>query len=168
MDIRLDRPIVFVDLETTGLNPSYDRIVEITVIKVHPDGSEEQRTVRINPEMPIPAGATSVHGITDEDVVNQPPFSRYAKNLLAFLDGSDLAGFNAIRFDLPMLRAEFARVGVRFDLEGRNVVDPMAIFHQMEPRDLAAAYKRYYGEYLRDSSLCPLAGFAKYSVSRWR
>ena len=146
MDIRLDRPIVFVDLETTGLNPSYDRIVEITVIKVHPDGSEEQRTVRINPEMPIPAAATSVHGITDEDVVNQPPFSRYAKNLLAFLDGSDLAGFNAIRFDLPMLRAEFARVGVRFDLEGRNVVDPMAIFHQMEPRDLAAAYKRYCGK----------------------
>ena len=104
MDIRLDRPIVFVDLETTGLNPSYDRIVEITAIKVHRDGSEEQRTVRINPEMRIPAAATSVHGITDEDVVNQPPFSRYAKNLLAFLDGTDLAGFNAIRFDLPMLR----------------------------------------------------------------
>jgi len=146
MDIRLDRPIVFIDLETTGLNPSYDRIVEITAIKVHPDGSEEQRTVRINPEMRIPAAATSVHGITDEDVVNHPPFSRYAKNLLAFLDGSDLAGFNAIRFDLPMLRAEFARVGVRFDLEGRNVIDPMAIFHQMEPRDLAAAYKRYCGK----------------------
>ena len=146
MDIRLDRPIVFIDLETTGLNPSYDRIVELTVIEVRPDGSEEEKTVRINPEVPIPAGATSVHGITDEDVVNQRPFSRYAKNLLAFLDGSDLAGFNAIRFDLPMLRAEFARVGVRFDLEGRNVVDPMAIFHQMEPRDLAAAYKRYCGK----------------------
>ena len=129
MNILMDRPIVFIDLESTGLNPSYDRIVEITVIKVHPDGSEEEKTVRINPEVPIPAGATSVHGITDEDVLNQPPFSRYAKNLLAFLDGSDLAGFNAIRFDLPMLRAEFARAGVRFDLEGRNVVDPMVIFH---------------------------------------
>ena len=87
MNIRMDRPIVFIDLESTGLNPSYNRIVELTVIKVHPDGSEEEKTVRINPEVPIPAGATSVHGITDEDVVNQPPFSRYAKNLLAFLDG---------------------------------------------------------------------------------
>ena len=86
MDIRLNRPIIFIDLETTDLNPSYDRTVELTVIKVRPDGSEEQKTVRINPEIGFPSAATSVHGITDEDVVNQPPFSRYAKNLMAFLD----------------------------------------------------------------------------------
>ena len=151
MDIALDRPIVFIDIETTGLNPSFDRIVELSVLKVHPDGSVEERTVRLNPEMPITLGATRVHGIKDEDVADQPAFSRYAKNLMAFLDGCDLAGFNAIRFELPVLRAEFVRAGMQFNLEGRNVVDPMAIFHQMEPRDLAAAYKKYCGKAMDDA-----------------
>ena len=103
MNIVLDRPIVFIDLETTGLSPSYDRIVELSVLKVHPDGPVEERTVRVNPGMPIPAGATRVHGITDEDVADQLAFHGYAKNLIVFLDGCDLAGFNAIRFDLPVL-----------------------------------------------------------------
>jgi DNA polymerase-3 subunit epsilon len=124
--------------------------VELTVIKVLPDGSEKERTVRINPDMPTPAGATSVHGITDEDVASQTPFSRYAKDFTAVLDRSDLAGFNAIRFDLPILRAQFARAGVRFEMEGRNAVDPMAIFHQMEPWDLDAAYRRYRGKAMDD------------------
>ena len=143
MNLSLDRPIAFIDLETTGLNPSFDRIIELSALKVHPDGSEEVKSVRVNPEMPISAGSTRVHGIKDEDVAGEATFSRYAKNLMAFLDGCDLAGFNAIRFDLPMLRAEFARVGIQLDLENRSVVDPMVIFHQMEPRDLGAAYQKY-------------------------
>ena len=116
MNLSLNRPIAFIDLETTGLNPSFDRIIELSVLKVHPDGSEEVKSVRVNPEMPISAGATRVHGIKDEDVAGEPTFGCYAKNLMAFLDGCDLAGFNAIRFDLPMLRAEFARVGMQLDL----------------------------------------------------
>ena len=148
MNLSLNRPIAFIDLETTGLNPSFDRIIELSVLKVHPDGSEEVKSVRVNPEMPISAGATRVHGIKDADVAGEPTFSQYAKNLLAFLDGCDLSGFNAIRFDLPMLRAEFARVGMQFDLENRKVVDPMVIFHQMEPRDLGAAYGKYCGKTL--------------------
>ena len=143
MNLSLDRPIAFIDLETTGLNPLFDRIIELSALKVYPDASEEVKSVRVNPEMPISAGATRVHGIKDEDVAGEPTFRQYAKNLLAFLDGCDLSGFNAIRFDLPMLRAEFARVGMHFDLEDRSVVDPMVIFHQMEPRDLGAAYIKY-------------------------
>jgi len=139
MNLALDRPIAFIDLETTGLNPSFDRIIELSALKVHPDGSEEVKSVRVNPEMPISAGATRVHGIKDADVAGEPTFRQYAKNLLAFLDGCDLSGFNAIRFDLPMLRAEFARVGMQFDLDNWKVVDPMVIFHQMEPRVLATS-----------------------------
>ena len=148
MNLSLDRPIAFIDLETTGLNPSLDRIIELSALKVYPDGSEEVESVRVNPEMPISAGATRVHGIKDADVAGEPTFRQYAKNLLAFLDGCDLSGFNAIRFDLPMLRAEFARVGMQFDVENRKVVDPMVIFHQMEPRDLGAAYSKYCGKTL--------------------
>ena len=148
MNLSLDRPIAFIDLETTGLNPLFDRIIELSALKVYPDASEEVKSVRVNPEMPISAGATRVHGIKDEDVAGEPTFRQYAKNLLAFLDGCDLSGFNAIRFDLPMLRAEFARVGMQLDLDNRSVVDPMVIFHQMEPRDLGAAYSKYCGKTL--------------------
>ena len=152
MNLSLDRPIAFIDLETTGLNPSFDRIVELSALKVYPDGSEEVKSVRVNPEMPISDGATRVHGIKDADVAGDPTFRQYAKNLLAFLDGCDLSGFNAIRFDLPMLRAEFARVGMELDLDNRKVVDPMVIFHQMEPRDLSAAYSKYCGKALNDAA----------------
>ena len=152
MNLSLDQPIAFIDLETTGLNSSFDRIIELSVLKVHPDGSEEMKSVRVNPEMPISAGAAKVHGIKDADVAGEPTFRQYAKNLMAFLDGCDLSGFNAIRFDLPMLRAEFARVGMKLNLENRKVVDPMVIFHQMEPRDLGAAYKKYCGKTLDDAA----------------
>jgi DNA polymerase-3 subunit epsilon len=152
MNLSLDQPIAFIDLETTGLNSSFDRIIELSVLKVHPDGSEEMKSVRVNPEMPISAGAAKVHGIKDADVAGEPTFRQYAKNLMAFLDGCDLSGFDAIRFDLPMLRAEFARVGMKLNLENRKVVDPMVIFHQMEPRDLGAAYKKYCGKTLDDAA----------------
>jgi len=148
MNLSLDRPIAFIDLDTTGLNPSFDRIIELSVLKIYPYGSEEMKNVRVNPVMPISAGVTRVHGIKDADVASKPTFDQYAKNLLAFLDGCDLSGFNAIRFDLPMLRVEFDRVGMQLDLENRKVVDHMIIFHQMEPRDLGAAYSKYCGKSL--------------------
>ena len=131
VNLSLDRPMVFIDLETTGLNPSFDRIIELSALKVHPDGSEEVKSVRLNPEMPISVGATRVHGITDPDVAREPTFRQSAKNLMAFLDGFALSGFNAIRFDRPMPRSEFARVGTQLDLDNCKVVDPMVIFHQM-------------------------------------
>ena len=165
MNLPLDRPIAFIDLETTGLNPLFDRIIELSALKVYPDASEEVKSVRVNPEMPISAGATRVHGIKDEDVAGEPTFRQYAKNLLAFLDGCDLSGFNAIRFDLPMLRAEFARVGMQLDLDNRSVVDPMVIFHQMEPRDLGAAYSKYCGKTL-DGAAHTSAGDVRAAISR--
>ena len=107
--LRLDRPLVFVDLETTGINTSVARIVEVTVLKFYPDGAEEERSVRVNPGIPIPPVATKVHGITDDEVADKPLFNRYAKSLLEFFDGCDIGGFNAIRFDIPLLVAEFER-----------------------------------------------------------
>ena len=144
--ITLIRPIVFFDLETTGVNPRQDRIVEISVIKCHPDGMQETKSVRVNPGIPIPEAAKNVHGITDDDVVNEPGFAQYAKSFLSFLEDCDLAGFNVIRFDLPLLQEEFKRVGLELDAGDRNVVDPMVIFHEKEPRDLSAAYRKYCGK----------------------
>ena len=132
MNIARERPLVFIYLETTGPNPSFDRIVELSVLKVNPDGSMEERTIRINPEMPISPGATRVHGIKDEDVADQAAFSLHARNLKGFLDGCDLSEINAKRSDLPVLRSEFARAGIQLDLEGRDVIDYMAIIHKLE------------------------------------
>jgi DNA polymerase-3 subunit epsilon len=149
--LKLERPLVFVDLETTGVNPAIDRIIDVTVLRIYPDGSEEEKNVRVNPGIPIPSGATEVHGITDEDVASLPGFAAYAKSLLDFFDDCDIGGFNAIRFDVPMLVAEFARVGLNFVLEGRSIVDPMVIFHAYEPRDLVPAYQKYCGKTLEDA-----------------
>ena len=149
--LKIERPLVFVDLETTGVNTSIARIVEMTVLKIHPDGAEEEKSARVNPGMPIPPGATKVHGITDEDVADKPGFNQYAKSFLDFFDGCDIGGFNAIRFDVPLLVAEFKRAGLEFHLEGRNIVDPMVIFHSYEPRDLAAAYQKYCGKPLENA-----------------
>jgi len=146
--LKLDRPLVFVDLETTGVNTTTDRIVEMTVLKIHPDGSREEKSERVNPGIPISPGATKVHGITDEDVAEKPGFGQYAKSILSFLEGCDIGGFNAIRFDIPLLTAEFKRVGLDFEVADRHVVDPMVIFYQQEPRDLAAAYEKYCGKSL--------------------
>lgn len=145
------RPLVFVDLETTGVNPAMDRIVDVTVLKIHPDGTEEEKTVLVDPGIPIPPSATKVHGITNEDVAGLPRFTQYAKSLIEFFDGCDIGGFNVIRFDLPMLVAEFTRAGLVFNVSGRSVVDPMVIFHTFEPRDLAAAYQKYCGKTLEDA-----------------
>ena len=149
-NLKLDRPLAFIDLETTGLSPSSDRIVELTVLKVCPDGSDEFKTARINPEMPMPTAAIAIHGITDEDVADKPSFRQYAVSLREFLEGCDVGGFGVKRFDLRMLEAEFRRVGVEFSLHGCCVVDVLEIYHRVDPRDLAAAYKKYCGEQLEN------------------
>lgn len=143
MKLTLDRPIIFFDLETTGTNITHDRIVEISLIKVTPDGEESERTRRINPGMPIPAEATAVHHITDEDVKNEPRFEQVARSLAAIFQGCDIAGFNSNRFDIPMLKQEFDRAGVEFDLNGVRFIDVQTIFHKREPRNLVAAYRFY-------------------------
>lgn len=145
MELKLSRPIVFFDLETTGTNITSDRIVEISVIKVFPDGHEETRTRRINPEMPIPSEASAVHHIYDKDVADAPRFREIAKSLADFFTGCDIAGFNSNRFDIPMLDQEFQRVGVKFDFTRPRFVDVQTIFHKKEPRNLVAAYRFYCG-----------------------
>jgi len=142
-NLELVRPLAFFDLETTGIDPMTDRIVEICVMRVDPDGEVETRTRRINPERPIPPAATAVHGIRDEDVRDAPTFRQIARGLLEFIGGADLAGFNIHRFDAPLLDREFRDCGMDFALADRRIVDAMTIFHRMEPRDLSAAVRFY-------------------------
>ena len=143
MKLNLKKPIIFLDLETTGINVATDRIVELALIKVHIDGAEETREMRINPEMSIPEAASKIHGIYDDDVKDCPTFKEVAKSLAKFVEGCDLAGFNSNRFDIPLLVEEFLRVGVDVDLKKRKFIDVQAIFHKMEKRTLAAAFKFY-------------------------
>jgi DNA polymerase-3 subunit epsilon len=143
MQINLANPLVFIDLETTGINVSKDRIVEISILKIYPDGKEESKTRRINPEIPIPQEATDIHGITDEDVKDCPRFKDIAKSLATLIEGCDLAGFNSNRFDIPLLAEEFLRADMDIDLDKRKFIDVQTIFHKMEQRTLAAAYKFY-------------------------
>jgi DNA polymerase-3 subunit epsilon len=142
-NLEIDRPIAFLDVETTGLSVSTDRIVEMSILKVEPDGSQEQKTRRFNPGRPIASQATEVHGITDQDVAEEPEFRQVATGLRSYLEDCDIAGFGVSRFDLPLLEAEFRRARVEFSREGRRVIDTMVIYHNMEPRDLSAAYARY-------------------------
>jgi DNA polymerase-3 subunit epsilon len=143
LDLNLKKPIAFLDLETTGINVTSDRIVELSVLKISPNGKEEWMTTRVNPEIPIPPKTTAIHGIKDEDVVTCPAFREIAKNLAAFLEGCDLAGYNAIKFDIPLLAEEFLRCNVDFSFRKRRYVDVQVIFHKKEQRTLAAAYLFY-------------------------
>lgn len=145
MELKLERPLIFFDLETTGTNITKDRIVELSYVKVYPDGHEETKSRRINPEMPIPPASTAVHHITDEDVKDAPTFRQVAKALSQIFADSDIAGYNSNKFDVPLLIEEFNRVGLPFDLEGRQFIDVQNIFHKMEQRTLVAAYKFYCG-----------------------
>jgi DNA polymerase-3 subunit epsilon len=145
LPFELDGPLVFFDIETTGLSLKNDRIIELALIKVTPQGDVLEKVRRFNPGVPIPPEATAVHGITDADVAGEAPFCARAKALLEHLDGCDLAGFNVRRFDIAMLAAEFARCGLRLEMEGRRVVDMQNIFHHEEPRDLSAAARFYLG-----------------------
>ena len=143
--LHLDRPLVFFDLETTGTSPVRDRIVEMAAVKMKPDGGRDERLRRFHPGIPIPEEATRVHGISDEDVADKPPFASRAKSLAEYLGTCDLAGFNIRRFDLPLLLAEFRRAAVPFEVGDRRLVDVQAVFHREEPRDLAAAARFYLG-----------------------
>jgi DNA polymerase-3 subunit epsilon len=143
--LSLTRPLAFFDLETTGTDPTTDRIVEIAVLRLQPDGGREARSRRLNPERPIPAEATAVHGIRDEDVRDAPTFRQIARGLLDFLEGADLAGFNVGRFDVPLLDREFRDCGLDLSLDRRRVIDAMTIFHRKEPRHLSAAVRFYLG-----------------------
>lgn len=164
MKLNLKNPIVFFDLETTGTNINSDRIVEICYLKVHPNGNEEAKTLRINPEMPIPAESSAIHGIYDKDIVDCPTFKEVAKNIAKDIEGSDLAGFNSNRFDIPVLVEEFLRVGVDIDLSKRKFVDVQVIFHKMEQRTLSAAYKFYCGKSLDDAHSAEADTRATYEV----
>lgn len=141
--LNLKRPLAFFDLETTGVNIASDRIVEISILKAMPDGSEEIKTKRVNPEMPIPLTSSVIHGIYDEDVQDAPTFKEIAKEIVGFLENTDLAGYNSNKFDIPVLMEEFLRADVDFELDNRKFVDVQNIFHQMEQRTLKAAYKFY-------------------------
>ena len=165
MQLNLNRPMVFFDLETTGTNISTDRIVEISVVKVMPDGEQIVRTRRINPEMPIPADATAVHHITDEDVKDCPSFRQVAKSLREFMVGCDFCGFNSNRFDLPLLAEEFLRAGVEVDFfDKAKYVDVQNIFHKKEERTLVAAYRFYCGKELEAAHSANADTMATYEV----
>ncbi len=164
MKLNLKNPLVFFDLETTGINISRDKIVEASFLKVYPNGKEEIRTYRINPEMHIPEESTAIHGITDEDVKDCPTFKQLAKTLADFLEGCDMAGFNSSRFDVPMLAEEFLRAGVEFDISKREFVDVQIIFHKKEQRTLEAAYRFYCDKELDNAHSAEADAVATYEV----
>lgn len=164
MKLKLQRPAIVFDLETTGTSITSDRIVEISIIKLHPNGEEEERTRRINPGMPIPVEATAVHGISDDDVRDCPQFAQIAKDLYAWIRDCDLIGFNSNRFDIPMLAEEFLRVGIDPGFHNCRQIDVQVIYHKMEPRTLAAGYKFYTGKELEDAHSAQADTRATYEV----
>ena len=164
MKLNLKNPLVFFDLETTGTNINSDRIVEICYLKVFPNGNEESKTLRINPEMHIPEASSAIHGIYDADVVDCPTFKDVAKMIAADIEGCDLAGFNSNRFDIPLLAEEFLRVGVDIDMMKRKFVDVQVIFHKMEQRTLSAAYKFYCQKNLENAHSAEADTLATYEI----
>ncbi len=164
MKLNLKNPIVFFDLETTGINIAADRIVEIAYLKVDLNGNETSKSQRINPEMPIPEKVTAIHGISNEDVKDAPTFNEIARSLANEIEGCDLAGYNSIRFDIPLLAEEFLRAGVDIDLSKRKFVDVQVIFMKMEPRTLTAAYKFFAGKELTDAHSAEADTLATYEV----
>ena len=164
MKLNLKNPLVFFDLETTGTNINSDRIVEICYLKVYPNGNEESKTMRINPEMHIPEASSAIHGIYDADVADCPTFKDVAKSIANDLEGCDLAGFNSNRFDIPLLAEEFLRVGVDIDMMKRKFIDVQVIFHKLEQRTLSAAYKFYCNKNLEDAHTAEADTRATYEV----
>jgi len=164
MKLNLKNPLVFFDLETTGTNINSDRIVEICYLKVYPNGNEESKTLRINPEMHIPEASSAIHGIYDADVADCPTFKDVAKNIANDIEGCDLAGFNSNRFDIPLLAEEFLRVGVDIDMMKRKFIDVQVIFHKLEQRTLSAAYKFYCDKNLEDAHTAEADTRATYEV----
>ncbi len=151
MPLSLARPICFIDLETTGINVSTDRIVEIAIVKIGLDGTKQVKRRLVNPEMPIPKASSEVHGITDDMVKDAPTFKQIANEVKQFIEGSDIGGYNSNRFDVPMLNEEFLRAGIGIDIESRKLLDVQKVFHMMEQRTLSAAYQFYCHKTLEDA-----------------
>jgi DNA polymerase-3 subunit epsilon len=151
MPLSLTRPICFIDLETTGINVSTDRIVEIAIVKINIDGTKQVKRRLVNPEMPIPKASSDVHGISDDMVKDAPSFKALANEIKQFMEGSDIGGYNSNRFDVPMLNEEFLRAGISVDIEGRKLLDVQKVFHMMEQRTLGAAYQFYCHKTLQDA-----------------
>ncbi len=164
MGLELKRPIIFFDLETTGIDTTKDRIVEISMIKIMPDGERITKTRRINPTIPIPAQSSAIHGIMDEDVKDCPTFAQVARSMEQFVRGCDFGGFNSNRFDLPVLVEEFLRAGVDVDFKRRNFIDVQNIFHKKEQRTLVAAYRFYCDKELTDAHSAEADTLATYEV----
>ncbi len=164
MELNLTKPLVFFDLETTGINIANDRIVEISILKIFPNGTQESKTWLVNPEIEIPPHVTAVHGITNEKVVNEPTFKELAKTINNMIGDADLAGFNSNRFDIPLLAEELLRAGIDFDMENRKAVDVQVIFHKKEQRTLSAGYKFYCGKDLEDAHSAEADTMATYEI----
>lgn len=164
MQLQLKRPLAFFDLETTGLNITNDRLIEISILKVSPDGKEEQKTWRVNPGMTIPLQSIQFHGITDEDIKDAPSFKDIAHVVAAFLNGCDLAGYNALKFDVPFLMEEFLRADVPFNLASRHIVDAQNIFMKMEPRTLKGAYRFFCNKELVDAHSAAADTYATFEI----
>ncbi|WP_188465539.1 3'-5' exonuclease [Bizionia arctica] len=164
MQLNLTKPICFFDLETTGINITNDRIVEISILKVFPDGKEESYTRLVNPTIPIPPEVTLIHGISDDDVADKPTFNDLAKEIYNLIKDSDLGGFNSNRFDIPLLAEEMLRADIDFDMKNRLSVDVQTIFHKMEQRTLVAAYKFYCDKSLEDAHSAKADTLATYEV----
>ncbi len=164
MKLNLKNPLVFFDLETTGINVVSDRIVEISYLKVHPNGKEESGTLLVNPTIPIPKSTTEIHGISDEDVKDKPTFVEIAKTILKIIEGCDLAGYNSNKFDIPLLAEEFLRTGIDIDLKKRKFIDVQVIFHKKEQRTLSAAYKFYCEKDLIDAHSAEADTKATYEI----
>jgi DNA polymerase-3 subunit epsilon len=164
MRLDLKNPIIFFDLETTGINIASDRIVEISYLKVDLNGNEISKTLRVNPGIPIPEKVTAIHGISNEDVKDAPTFNEMAKSLARDFEGSDLGGYNSVKFDIPLLAEEFLRSGVDIDLKRRKFVDVQVIFMKMEPRTLSAAYKFFVNKELKNAHSAEADTLATYEV----
>jgi len=164
MNLKLERPLVFFDLETTGIQIASDRIVEISILKVFPNGNKESKTWRVNPEIEIPKQASDIHGITNEDVVNEPKFKELASKVSKMIEGSDLAGFNSNRFDIPLLAEEMLRAEVNFDMQDRKAIDVQVIFHKKEPRNLSAGYQFYCDKDLENAHSAEADTLATYEI----
>lgn len=164
MELKLSRPICFFDLETTGIEVAKDRVVEISILKIFPNGNKESKTWLVNPEMPIPPASSAIHGITDERVKDEPTFKELSKTIYTMIKDSDLAGFNSDRFDIPVLAEELLRSDIDFDMGSRVSVDVQTIFHKMEQRTLSAAYKFYCGKTLEDAHSAAADTNATYEV----
>ena len=164
MNLKLEKPIVFFDLETTGVQVAKDRIVEIAILKVFPNGNKESKCWLVNPTIPIPAETTAIHGISDEKVANEPTFAQLASEISELIHNCDLAGFNSNKFDIPLLAEEFLRVDIDFDMKNRKAVDIQNIFHQLEQRTLVAAYKFYCDKDLTNAHSAEADTTATYEV----